>query len=160
MVSFLTVTRSSPMWPAIPRPRYTRPGVVPAPTEPGWRCESEPWVSGPRWKWCRLIVPEKPLPLLIAGHVHDSPAAKSVDVEALARPGSRRTVVDAELAHVPHARQVVELAQAGLVSRRAVPVPICTAVYPSRSGVRRRVTVFGSTTSTDTATMVPSSTKI
>jgi hypothetical protein len=36
-------------------------------------------------------------------------------------------------------------------------VPSCTAVYPSRSVVRRRVTVLGSMASTLTATIVPSS---
>src|SRR5687767_9374008 len=63
MVAFLTVTVSLPIRPAMPVPLNTLPGYVPAPMEPGWRCESEPCVSGPRRKLWRLTVPEKPRPL-------------------------------------------------------------------------------------------------
>src|SRR5688572_18156948 len=38
---FWTVTRSSPMWPAIFMPFMTRPGVVPEPIEPGARQRSD-----------------------------------------------------------------------------------------------------------------------
>jgi len=47
----------------------------------------------------------------------------------------------------------------GLDSFLTTSVPTCTAVYPSRSDVRRRVTVLGSIATTETATIVPSSWK-
>ena len=87
-------------------------GVVPPPIEPGARCESEPCVSGPRRKWWRLTVPAKPLPLDTPVTSTSSPAAKRLDVQGLADLEAR-DVVDAELARVAHARQVLELAERG-----------------------------------------------
>ncbi len=44
-------------------PLKTRAGSALAPTEPGARTLCEPWVSGPRLKLWRLMVPWKPLPI-------------------------------------------------------------------------------------------------
>ena len=111
--AFLTVTRALPMWPAMRVPLNTLPGVVPPPIEPGARCESEPWVSGPRRKWWRLTVPEKPLPLLTPMTSTMSPSANMRHVQRLADLVLGQ-VVDAELARVADARQVLELAEARL----------------------------------------------
>ena len=94
-------------------PLKTLPGNVPAPIEPGWRCESEPWVSGPRRKWWRLIVPEKPRPLLTPMASTTSPTANSV-ASSVWPTSILGHVGDAELARVAHPRQVRQLAQARL----------------------------------------------
>src|SRR6185503_9310700 len=60
---FFTVTRSTPWCDAMRSPLSTRPGVVPAPTEPWRRRWSEPCDFGPRVKWCRWTGPWKPFPL-------------------------------------------------------------------------------------------------
>src|SRR5204862_6190452 len=57
------VTRCPPMRPAMRTPLNTREGVAEAPIEPGLRTLCEPWVTGPRLKLWRLIVPWKPLPI-------------------------------------------------------------------------------------------------
>src|SRR3954453_11526735 len=62
-VSPTCVARLLPIWPAIRTPFKTRDGVAEAPIEPGLRMLWEPWLVGPRWKRCRLIVPWKPLPI-------------------------------------------------------------------------------------------------
>ena len=49
--------------PGIPMPLKTRAGSALAPIEPGARTLWEPWVTGPREKLWRLIVPWKPLPI-------------------------------------------------------------------------------------------------
>src|SRR5690606_11389633 len=57
---------TEPMWPDIFLPGNTRPGVCRWPIEPGARCDSEvPWVASPILKFQRLIVPWKPLPLVM-----------------------------------------------------------------------------------------------
>ena len=50
------------MWPGMRMPLSTREGVALAPIEPGARTLWEPWLTGPRWKLWRRIVPWKPLP--------------------------------------------------------------------------------------------------
>src|ERR671915_2193478 len=52
----LVVIRASPMWPDERIPLTTRDGYAEAPIEPGARTFIEPCDSGPRLKWCRLIV--------------------------------------------------------------------------------------------------------
>ena len=56
------MTRVPPMRPAMRIPLKTRDGYAEAPIEPGARTLCEPWVTGPRVKPCRLIVPWNPLP--------------------------------------------------------------------------------------------------
>jgi len=57
------VTRLPPIRPGIFMPLNTRAGSALAPIEPGARTLCEPWLTGPRWKLWRLIVPWKPLPI-------------------------------------------------------------------------------------------------
>ena len=78
------------MWPLIRVFLNTRPGVVPAPMEPGWRVLVEPWVIGPRWKWWRLTVPVKPRPLLVPVTSTRSPAANWVTSTDC--PGSKPSI--------------------------------------------------------------------
>ena len=61
------MTRLPPIRPGIRMPLKTRAGSALAPIEPGARTLCEPWVTGPRLKLWRLIVPWKPLPIEIAG---------------------------------------------------------------------------------------------
>nr|BBA18260.1 50S ribosomal protein L3 [Heterosigma akashiwo]BBA18399.1 50S ribosomal protein L3 [Heterosigma akashiwo]BBA18538.1 50S ribosomal protein L3 [Heterosigma akashiwo]BBA18676.1 50S ribosomal protein L3 [Heterosigma akashiwo]BBA18815.1 50S ribosomal protein L3 [Heterosigma akashiwo] len=62
--NFEIVTFLFPYWPAIFFPGKTRPGVVPAPIEPGKRWFFEPCVIGPREKLYRFCKPENPFPIL------------------------------------------------------------------------------------------------
>ena len=57
------MTRLPPIRPGIRMPLKTRAGSALAPIEPGARTLCEPWVTGPRPKLWRLIVPWKPLPI-------------------------------------------------------------------------------------------------
>src|SRR5690606_14018 len=68
---------SAPMWPDSFLPGNTRPGVCRWPIEPGLRCDSElPWVASPMRKFQRLIVPWKPLPLVMPWTSTTWPASK------------------------------------------------------------------------------------
>ena len=59
------------MWPAMRIPFSTRPGLVPAPMEPGARWRSDwPWVLGPPRKPWRFTTPAKPRPLDDPAHVY------------------------------------------------------------------------------------------
>src|SRR5690606_36106961 len=74
---FCVVTRLEPIRPAIRMPLKTRPGVAQPPIEPGLRCTAwAPWLDGCRWKPCRLMVPAKPLPLLVPTTSTKAPASK------------------------------------------------------------------------------------
>ena len=61
-------------------PLKTRAGSALAPTEPGARTLWEPWVSGPRLKLWRLIVPWKPLPIETAETLTRWPGSKLATV--------------------------------------------------------------------------------
>src|SRR5206468_1380074 len=54
--------------------------VAEAPIEPGLRTLCEPWLTGPRWNRCRLIVPWKPLPIEIPETLTLSPGSKDSTV--------------------------------------------------------------------------------
>ena len=68
------------MRPAIFCPRNTRDGVAEAPIEPGVRTLCEPWLTGPRLKLCRLIVPAKPLPTDVPATLISSPGSNASTV--------------------------------------------------------------------------------
>ena len=68
------------MWPAIFLPLNTRDGVADAPTEPGLRTLCEPWLTGPRLKLWRLIVPWKPLPIDVPETLIRSPGSNASTV--------------------------------------------------------------------------------
>ena len=70
------VTRRAPIWPGIRMPLNTRAGSALAPIEPGARTLWEPWVTGPRLKLWRLIVPWKPLPIETAETLTRWPGSK------------------------------------------------------------------------------------
>ncbi len=92
MLTFSSVTAAPPERPAIFLPGQTRPGVVPAPMEPGARIRSDwPWVAGPPEKPQRFITPVKPLPLLRAVIFTVSPAWTSSSANKM-RPGSSSSV--------------------------------------------------------------------
>ena len=64
------MTRPPPIRPGILVPLKTRAGSALAPIEPGARTLCEPWLTGPRLKLWRLIVPAKPLPTADPGDLH------------------------------------------------------------------------------------------
>ena len=68
------------MRPDIFCPRNTRDGVAEAPIEPGARTLCEPWLTGPRLKLCRLIVPAKPLPTDVPATLISSPGSNASTV--------------------------------------------------------------------------------
>ncbi len=74
------MTRRAPMCPAIFLPLNTREGVADAPTEPGLRTLCEPWLTGPRLKLWRLIVPWKPLPIEVPETLIRSPGSNDSTV--------------------------------------------------------------------------------
>ena len=59
-------------------------GQVLWPVEPGSRWNLEPWVLRPPPKFHLLTTPWKPLPLLVALHVHEADALEGGDAELLA----------------------------------------------------------------------------
>ena len=87
------VTRFEPICPAIFIPLKTREGVADAPIDPGLRTLCEPWVTGPRLKLWRLIVPAKPLPIevpetLIENHFRRDPGIRATqDLRVWVLPG-------------------------------------------------------------------------
>ena len=56
------MTRLLPIWPGPRMPLNTRDGVGGRADRAGARTLCEPWLTGPRVKLWRLIVPWKPLP--------------------------------------------------------------------------------------------------
>jgi hypothetical protein len=67
----------------MPVPLKTLPGYVPAPIEPGWRCESEPCVSGPP-EVVALDRAGEALALADAGDIDDFTLGEQADVDDLA----------------------------------------------------------------------------
>ena len=65
-------------------PLNTRAGSAEAPIEPGARTLCEPWLTGPRLKLWRLIVPWKPLPLETPETLTVWPFSKTVDLHLVA----------------------------------------------------------------------------
>src|SRR6185369_13954597 len=63
---FWVVTVSSPRWPVMRLPGNTRPGSCAMPMEPGTLCERLlPCDARCDFMWWRLIVPAKPLPIVV-----------------------------------------------------------------------------------------------
>ena len=87
------------MWPDMCLPGNTRPGVWRWPMEPGERCDSEvPWEAGPPAKLWRLIVPAKPLPMVVPVTSTIWPALNMSTLSSRARGEIRAFVVgEAEL---------------------------------------------------------------
>ena len=79
-------------------PLKTRDGVADAPIEPGLRMLCEPCETGPRWKLWRLIVPWKPLPMLVPLTLMRVARLERLDGHGLADDGLARA---AELDEVP-----------------------------------------------------------
>ncbi len=83
---FSIVRRTAPMWPDMRLPGNTRPGVWRWPIEPGARCDTEsPCDAWPPAKWWRLIVPAKPLPIVVPVTSTIWPALKRSDLDLGAR---------------------------------------------------------------------------
>ena len=78
------VTRLPPIRPGILTPLKTRAGSALAPIEPGARTLCEPWVTGPRLKLWRWIVPWKPLPIAIPETLTRWPGSNCSTVSTLA----------------------------------------------------------------------------
>jgi hypothetical protein len=94
------------MRPDIFCPRNTRDGVAEAPIEPGARTLCEPWLTGPRLKLCRLIVPAKPLPTEVPGDLDLVAGLEGLD-------GDR--VADVELGVAAELGEVTVGGRAGLL---------------------------------------------
>ena len=92
-------------------PLNTRPGYERLPMDPPWRKYScVPWLAGKPLKWCRLMTPAVPRPLLTPLTCTSWPGAKTSD-DADLRADGRRAIValrQRELAQHP------ECARAGL----------------------------------------------
>ena len=93
------------MRPGIFTPLKTRAGSALAPIEPGARTLCEPWVTGPRLKLWRLIVPWKPLPIAIAGDLDLLAGLELLDRELLADLRLRRLVAELDQRSATAARR-------------------------------------------------------
>ena len=95
-------------------PLNTRLGYALAPMEPGWRTLCEPWVSGPRPKLCRLMVPWKPLPLLTPATRHVLAVLERLDGDGVADLELADAIELHEMTHAVLEAGLLEVAELGL----------------------------------------------
>ena len=97
-------------------PLNTRAGVADAPIDPGARTLCEPWLTGPRLKLCRLIVPAKPLPLERPLTLICSPGSNGSTVTRVA-DGQALGVADLDQVAVRPGAGLLQVADLGLLMR-------------------------------------------
>src|SRR4051794_40302785 len=140
-------------------PFITRAGQADAPIDPGARTLCEPWDFGPRLKLWRLMVPWKPLPLLVPAILTVWPTSKASTVTVSPTCSSPASSRNSTRWRMGGALAFLRWPSSGLLRCFSFDAPkaSCTASYPSRSNVRMPVTGHGPASSTVTRSTRPSS---
>src|SRR4051794_27910313 len=140
-------------------PFITRAGQADAPIDPGARTLCEPWDFGPRLKLWRLMVPWKPLPLLVPAILTVWPTSKASTVTVSPTCSSPASSRNSTRWRMGGALAFLRWPSSGLLRCFSFDAPkaSCTASYPSRSCVRMPVTGQGPASSTVTRSTRPSS---